>query len=119
MPKKANLDELRSVLKDYVKYLIKTESKNVALKESDEITDYSKHNLAGLASVIRRDWQNVYFGARPYLSAMSSLDSLDDDYGMDSADSIVRYFLANATTWRGPVAKAVKAELNKRLKLHR
>ena len=64
-----------------------------------------------IASDIRRDWKNVYFGAVPYLSAMARLDSIDDPYGNDSADDIILYFLSNATTWRGPVARAVKAEL--------
>ena len=32
----------------------------------------------------------------------------------DSGRSIVRYFLGNAGTWRGDVAKAIKAELKRR-----
>jgi hypothetical protein len=47
---------------------------------------------------------------------MTSLNSINDNYGADSGRSIVAYFLANAPTWRGPFAKAVKAELNSRLK---
>lgn len=56
-------------------------------------------------------WPNVWFGAKPYLSAMHSLDSIDDDYGADSGKSIVLYFLANAATWRGEDARRLKAEL--------
>lgn len=73
-------------------------------------------SLSVIAREIDKDWKNLYFGARPYLSAMYSLNSLSDNYGMDSADSIVRYFLSNATTWRGDTARRVKAELNKMLK---
>lgn len=73
-------------------------------------------NIASLASLIRRNWKNVYFGAVPYLDAMSSMDSINDAYGMDSGKSIVRYFLSNASSFRGPVAKEIKAELNARLK---
>lgn len=72
--------------------------------------------LYEIARDIQRDWKNVYFGAVPYLDAMGDLDSISDRYGMDSAPSIVRYFLANANGWRGPVAKEVKAELNAMIK---
>ena len=68
-----------------------------------------------LYAVIRHDWQNIYFGAKPYLSAMFCLKDIDDMYGADSGRDIVAYFLANAQTWKGPVAKAVKAELKRRL----
>jgi hypothetical protein len=44
---------------------------------------------------------------------MSSLNQVGDNYGMDTGDSIVRYFLSNAATWRGEVAKRVKNELKK------
>ena len=73
-------------------------------------------NLSEIASEIRKDWSKVYFGAVPYLDAMSTLNSINDDYYMDSGKSVVRYFLANATTWRGETARNVKKELNKMLK---
>jgi hypothetical protein len=47
---------------------------------------------------------------------MGSLHDIKDNFINDSGASIVVYFLGNAQTWRGPVAKAVKAELNKRVK---
>jgi len=64
-----------------------------------------------IAREIRKDWTKPYFGAVPYLDAMSQLDSIDDSYFFDSARSVVLYFLANAGTWRGDTAKRVKAEL--------
>lgn len=67
--------------------------------------------LSQIASEVRKDWQKVYFGAKPYLDAMSSLNSINDSYGWDSAKSIVLYFLGNANTWKGEKAKAIKAEL--------
>jgi len=72
--------------------------------------------LYEIASEIRKDWKKVYFGAVPYLDAMQTLDSIKDNYYMDSGDSIVRYFLANAGTWRGDVARRIKKELNAMLK---
>ena len=67
--------------------------------------------LSEIAREIRKDWTKVYFGAVPYLDAMSTLNSIDDNYYADNARSIVLYFLANAGTWRGETAKRVKAEL--------
>ena len=68
--------------------------------------------LCEIARDIRKDWgSKVYFGAKPYLDAMACLNSINDNYGWDSADNIVRYFLANASTWRGETAKAIKKEL--------
>ena len=75
-----------------------------------------KRSLSVIAYEIKRDWKNVYFGAVPYLSAMFTLDNINDMYGCDSGKSIVAYFLGNATTWRGEVARRVKKELNQMIK---
>ena len=64
-----------------------------------------------IAREIRKDWKKVYFGAVPYLNAMRDLDKITDNYMYDSGKSVVLYFLANAQTWRGDVAKRAKAEL--------
>ena len=64
-----------------------------------------------IAKEIKADWKKVYFGAVPYLNAMQALHSIDDDFHYDSGKSVVRYFLANAGTWRGDTARRVKAEL--------
>jgi hypothetical protein len=68
--------------------------------------------LSEIATEIRNDWKKVYFGAVPYLDAMSTLKSINDNYYQDSAKSIVLYFLANATTWKGDKAREIKKELN-------
>lgn len=71
--------------------------------------------ISQLAYDIRKDWgAKVNFGAVPYLNAMQTIDSVDDQYGMDSGKSIVLYFLSNAGTWKGETAKAIKKELKKR-----
>jgi len=67
--------------------------------------------LHEIAVEIARDWKTVNYAAKPYLEAMSTLDSVTDDYGADSGKSIVLYFLSNAAQWRGEVAKRIKAEL--------
>lgn len=67
--------------------------------------------LNEIARDISRNWPKVNYAAKPYLNAMLALNSINDAYGYDSARSVVVYFLGNASTWRGPVAKAIKAEL--------
>jgi len=65
-----------------------------------------------IAAEIRKDWRKVNFAAVPYLGAMKYLESADEKFGCDSAPSIIRYFLCNATTWRGDTARRIKKELN-------
>jgi hypothetical protein len=72
--------------------------------------------LYEIAREIRQDWKQIYFGAVPYLQAMGSMESVRDSYGYDNGESIVLYFLSNATTWRGEAARRVKAELKALLK---
>ena len=73
--------------------------------------------LYEIASEIRNDWgKKMYFGAKPYVQAMMCLESVKDNYILDSGDTIVRYFLANASTWRGETARRIKKELKDMLK---
>lgn len=67
--------------------------------------------LYQIASEIKQDWKKPYFGAVPYLDAMQTLTNISDNYYEDSAKTIVIYFLANANTWKGEIAKRVKTEL--------
>lgn len=65
-----------------------------------------------IADEIRKDWgSKVNYAAVPYLDAMRYLGSVDESYGYDDARMIIRYFLGNATSWRGDTARRVKAEL--------
>jgi len=72
--------------------------------------------LNEIANEIKQDWKKPYFSAVPYLNAMGTLQSIDDTFGFDDARTIVSYFLANAGTWRGEVARRIKKELNDLLK---
>lgn len=68
--------------------------------------------LYEIASEIKSNWESWRKSyARDYLEAMSELSSIEDNYFLDSAKSIVLYFLANAQSWRGDVARRIKAEL--------
>ena len=67
--------------------------------------------LSNIAHDIRRDWKNVNYAAKPYLAAMFELDRITDQHMFDTGRGIVVYFLSNTASWRGPVAKLIKAEL--------
>ena len=76
-----------------------------------------KRTFQQIANDIKSTWLNVYFGAVPYLEAMLTLDTTDPNasYYYDKVGDIVRYFLANAQTFRGADAKRLKAELKSML----
>lgn len=67
--------------------------------------------LNEIAREIERTWPKVNYAARPYLDAMKSLESIDQNYYFDSGQSVVLYFLSNARSWRGADARRIKAEL--------
>ena len=73
-----------------------------------------------IAREINDDWRLIGKGvspyARPYLDALHTLETAEDNYYADSADSVIRYFLANAATYRGEKAKQLKSELKSLLK---
>lgn len=79
-------------------------------------------SLSVIARDIRMHWvkkdgtPNVNYAAEPYLHAMFSLRDANDMYGCDTAKSIVLYFLSNASSFRGPDAKRIKAELKSLIK---
>jgi hypothetical protein len=72
--------------------------------------------ISDIARDIGRAWDKPNYAAKPYLDAMRSLYSINDKYVYDSGKSIVLYFLANASTFRGEAAKALKAELKAALR---
>lgn len=90
---------------------------------ADELSELP---LDALARLIRADWgpnQSRTSYAWPYLEAMLEGGPITADanlraerFYMDDFDGIVRYFLSNASSYRGPVARAVKVELKRRLK---
>lgn len=68
--------------------------------------------VSEIAKEIRSDWKPVHDWAVPYLEAMDVIEDVTDRYYEDSASSVIRYFLGNARTWKGDVARRVKKELN-------
>lgn len=75
-----------------------------------------QRTLPEIAAEIRRDWKNPNFGAVPYINTMLAMGDITKGYGSDSGGDVVSRFLANASQWKGEVAKRVKAELKALLK---
>lgn len=73
-------------------------------------------NLSEIAREIKADWAKPHFGAVPYLDAMGMIGSIEERFGWDNGYTVVTYFLANAGTWKGDVARTIKKELNLMLK---
>lgn len=69
-----------------------------------------------IARDIRNNWTNINYAAKPYLDAMMQLNTIKDNYYQDSAHSIIIYFLANANSWRGDIARQIKKELRDMIK---
>lgn len=80
------------------------------------MTTTTTRPLSAIAADIRANWERPYFGAVPYLDAMSALGSVRSTFGYETGYDIVVYFLSNAKTWRGPEAARIKAELKQILK---
>jgi hypothetical protein len=74
-----------------------------------------KRQVNTIAREILNHWKKPYFGAIPYLNAMLNLHTVNDMYMYDDGKSIVRYFLANASTFKGDDAKRLKLELKSML----
>ena len=86
---------------------------DLKLIEIDEIEKTEK--IDEIANFIKNDWKKINFGAEPYLNAMLEIENIADNYHLEMGDSIVRYFLGNASTYRGENARIVKKRLNKLL----
>jgi hypothetical protein len=102
--------------------LLESELEAEELSMQDEeapLDDYSNKTIAELAMNISKDWSKngkINNAAKPYIQAMYSLRSIEDTFYLDTGTMIVSYFLSNASSWKGKIAKAIKQELRKRLK---
>lgn len=80
--------------------------------------------LSEIAIEIRNDmvaqhggkWRMKFVYAVEQLDAISTLNSIRDDYYADRGTQVVASFLCNATTWKGETARRIKKELNDQLK---
>lgn len=112
-----NLDDLRSTPFGRDHFLIipvvitKPKETIVPAKTKAPAVQFPVRPLYEIAREIRAEWKNVWFGAVPYLDALSHLDSINDRYIAEDAKTQVIYFLSNATTWKGEAARRIKAEL--------
>lgn len=72
--------------------------------------------VSEIAYAIAKDWKNISPYAADYLNAMKEINDIEGNYIHDSAKSVVLYFLANASSYRGESARAYKDLLKKMVK---
>jgi hypothetical protein len=65
---------------------------------------------------LKPNYRQYYAYALPWLQAMQCINYLTDMYGAESGIMVVNYFLSNATTWKGEIARNIKKELNTMVK---
>lgn len=68
-------------------------------------------HLSAQLAARKKPGPDPFYGARPYLDAMLSMGSIEDNYFGDSGTSVVIYCVSNLTPWKGPDARRIKAEL--------
>ena len=86
----------------------------------------NKRTFSDIAAEVLNLWKAKYGKdlpwslkcALPYLQAMTECDTTDKNaqYYAETVESVVIYFLANVTSWRGEDAKRIKAELKEMIK---
>ena len=100
----------------------KTPREGARLTESEK-AELPSRDLAYLANTIISDLKtqgkSIPSAAAPYLLAMRTMGSINENYGADSGASIVAYLLSNLASYKGETAKAIKAELKSRMKNQR
>lgn len=77
--------------------------------------DFTEYTIQKLAALVILDWKKIDPYAGAYLEAMLHLQLISDKYGADDCDDICQRFLLNAGSWRGEMARNVKAELKRRI----
>ncbi len=81
-----------------------------------DVTTLPNLKIHEIADIISATWHNVSPYASLYLTAMHYLETVHEFYGVDSGETVVAYFLENAQTYQGAIARLVKAELKRRIK---
>lgn len=96
---------------------IKKPSKSMAF-QNDRSNDLEKaiRPIGQIAADIKKSWPQVPNCAKVYLNALETLTDKNSKFGLDTAPSLINYFLCNASTFKGEQAKSLKAELKKHLK---
>ena len=105
---------------DYKKSKDKEMNKKTNKLSDIELKQYqdkiNKMNISSIAFEIKNNWVNTNYAAKPYIEAMKYLNNINDNYGLDSAKSIVLYALSNMAAFKGDKAKIIKAHLKKMCK---
>ena len=67
--------------------------------------------LSEIALEIQDKWRQLSYAAVTPVAAMRHLRHIDDRYAGHPGRAVVRDFLGCSTSWTGPAARRIKAEL--------
>ncbi len=76
-----------------------------------EVEEIPPRSISEIAREIKKEWVNPSSSAIPYINAMLTMNTIDDNYGYDTARDIITYFMRNATHFKGEAARRIKSEL--------
>jgi hypothetical protein len=68
-------------------------------------------SISEIAREIREKWKPVHGEAEQIVDAMERINSLNDTFSAEPAIEILSRFRWAARTWKGPVAKRIKDEI--------
>lgn len=71
-------------------------------------------SINAIAQEIKAAWPNINPYAEQYRHALEHC--VDGKYICEDENSLILYFLTNASSWRGEEARRLKAELKQRIK---
>lgn len=75
----------------------------------------SEASIKEMIAGCRMTWDEVSPEAEPYLQALEKMDNIMERSMNMAGVMVVVYFLGRSKKWTGPVARAIKKELRKRV----
>jgi hypothetical protein len=84
-----------------------------------KVSDYNLLALSDIADIVDNECKTKswYAYAKPYVHAMATLETANENYYEDSGVSVCLYALANLSVWRGENARLIKAQINRHIRL--
>ena len=93
----------------------------MAQKEARRINVIIREMIADMRNICNNQktpttWREKYWAAAPYINALLDCETVNDQYGADSAKILIAYLLGNLSGYKGDKAKALKKELKDLIK---
>lgn len=74
-----------------------------------------QRTIKAIVADISSEWgekvHTVGYAAKPYLDALSNVETTGETYGAENGEHLLRYLLSNLTQFKGQRARELKEEL--------